>query len=788
MFKNYFKTTFRNLWKNKTHSFLNIFGLAIGIACATLIFLWVEDELNFDHNYEKRNYLYKVYANQEFEKNLSTVRATSGPMANALKTEIPGIKNAARLSFNASLKQLFSYDNKMINEQGYYADSAIFSMLMLPFVYGKPDNAFKQVHSLVISESMSKKFFSNTDPIGKTLKVNNEQEYIITGVFKDLPQNSTLQFQWLAPFEVFEATRDWLKGWNNNGVHTLVELQTGADAAPVNKILYNFLPSKDKQLHNVHCFLFSMNDWHLYNEFSNGVQAGGQIKYVRLFSLIACIILIIACINFMNLSTASSEKRAKEVGVRKVMGANKQKLIKQFIGESFVMSFISVSLAIGIIIISLNFFNSLVEKNLSIDLINPLHITSFIIIGFITGLLAGSYPAFYLSSFNPVAVLKGIKAKTNLSAGFIRKGLVVTQFCVSIILIICTIIIYQQVLHVKNRDLGYNKDNLIYLDAQKELKDHFDALRNDLLSADVVQNVALSADPLLQVGSSSDAFEWQGKDKSTHVNISMEYVSPQYVTTTGMKLIKGRDFYSNPKTDSNNVIINESLAKLMGRQGTPGNVISINEERYNVIGVAKDFVYNDVYNYSEPVILFCSLSNTNIVTIRFKDNIDLTKALSKTASVIKTYDPGYPFEYRFVNEDFNLLFKTETLIGKLAGIFSALAVTISCLGLFGLAAYTAERRTKEIGIRKVLGASVKGIAGLLSKDFLQLVFVSCIVAFPLAWWAMYVWLQNYPYRIEISWWVFLVAGASAILIAFITVSFQAIKAAIANPVKSLRTE
>lgn len=788
MFKNYFKTTIRNLWRNKTYSFLNIFGLAVGVACAMLIFLWVEDEVNFDHNYEKKNYLYKVFQNQSFEEGVSTMRATSGPLANALKTEIPGIKNTARLSFNANFKQLFSFKDKMINEQGYYADSSAFSMLMLPFVYGRADNAFKQVHSLVISESMSKKLFSNTNPTGKTLKVNNEQEYIITGVFKDLPESSTLQFQWLASFEVFEATRDWLKGWNNNGVQTLVELQKGADAASVNEKLYSFLPSKDKQLQNVHCFLFSLNDWHLYNEFKDGKQVGGQIKYVRLFALIACIILIIACINFMNLSTASSEKRAKEVGVRKVMGANKIKLIKQFIGESILVSFLSVAIAVGIIIIALHSFNSLVEKNLSIDLLNPLHIAFLIITGLITGLLAGSYPAFYLSSFNPIKVLKGIKVKTNISAGFIRKGLVVTQFSVSIILIICTIIIYQQVLHIKNRDLGYNRDKLIYINGEGELKDHFDAVRNDLLSTDAVQSVALSADPLLQVGSSSDAFEWQGKNQAEHINIYMEQVSPHYVSTSGMKLITGRDFYSNPKADSNNIIINESLAKLMGKQGTPGNVIINNEKRYQVIGIVKDFVFNDVYNYSEPVILFCSPTNTNIVTIRFKDNINLTEALSKTASVIKTYNPAYPFEYRFVNEDFHQLLKTETLIGKLAGIFSLLAITISSLGLFGLAAYTAERRTKEISIRKVLGASVKGIAGLLSKDFLQLVFVSCIVAFPLGWLAMDKWLQNYAYRIEISWWIFLVSGVSAIIVALITVSFQAIKVAITNPVKSLRTE
>jgi putative ABC transport system permease protein len=788
MLKNYLRTTLRSLLMNKTYSLLNIAGLAIGIASAAMIFLWVEDELGFDHQYEKRNYLYKVYQNQIHEGHAATFRGTPGPMAPALKADVPGIKNTARISpFNTNFKQLFTLGSKTINEQGYYADSTIFSMLSLTLLHTEPGNPLRQLYSLVISESMSRKFFGDHDPLGKSIKVNNEQDYVVTGVFKDLPANSTLQFQWLSPYEIFRSKNSWLEGWGNNGLTTLVELDPGTSSATVNKKLAGYLGSKAKNL-DVQCFLFSMNDWHLYSNFTDGKQSGGQIKYVKLFSLIAWIILFIACINFMNLATARSEKRAREVGVRKVMGAGKTKLIAQFMGESLIMSFVATLSAIVLLYLSLPGFNSLVGKQLSLNIFNPLHMTSLIIIAVITGIIAGSYPAFYLSSFNPVMILKGIRVKTSASAGFIRKGLVVLQFSVSVFLIISTVVIYQQVQHARQRDLGLDKDNLIYLDLHGQLKDHFDAIRNDLLSTGVVENAALSDAPLLQIWGNTDGFSWEGKDPNKNYLISFENISPHYLSTAGMKTITGRDFYSIPKVDSSNILITESLAKLMGNGKGPRIISASWGQKYNVIGVIKDFVFDDMYAQNGPVVIFCNPTNTNFLTIRFKKDVDLQKAVAKTEAVIKTDNPIYPFDYRFVDEDFNQSFKTETLIGKLAGIFASLAIFISCLGLFGLAAYTAESRTKEIGIRKVLGASASGLAGLLSKDFLQLVAISCMIAFPVALWAMNNWLRDYQYRTPIYWWVFAVAAIIALTIALGTVSFQAIKAAIANPVKSLRSE
>ena len=786
MIKNYFKTALRVLFNNKAHSFLNIAGLAIGIACASMIFLWVQDEMTFNHNFEKRNNLYTVFENQTYNGKTSTFRATPGPMAKALKADIPGIKNAARTA--GSDHQLFSLGDKAINEPGSYADAEILPMLNMPFIYGKSANALQQIHSVVISELMAKKFFGNTDPVGKTLRMNNEQDFTVTGVFKELPKNSTLQFHWLAPLTNIDHKMPWMQDWSANWARTYIELEPSADVSAVNKKLSTYLGTK-KTGNKTPAFLFAMNDWNLYDNFTNGKMDGGRIEYVRLFAAIAFIILIIACINFMNLSTARSEKRAKEVGVRKVMGAGKGKLIGQFIGEAVMMSFIAVVIAVGLVYIALPSFNSLVQKDLSVNVFESGHLIYLLAIGGVTGLLAGSYPAFYLSSFNPVTVLKSMKLKSGTGAGFIRQGLVVMQFSVSIILIIGTVVIYQQIQHVKNRELGYNKSNLIYINAQGKLTDHFAGIYNDLKQSGLVEDAALSEYPVVQIWNNTDNYSWKGKDASKNPLITWENVSSQFVKTMGMKLTSGRDFYPDSKLDSNNVIINEAFARQMGKEGHVGGIIREGGNKVlTITGIIKDFLYNDMYISGAPLLLYNHPEGTRVLSVRLKAGANLKEALNKTGDILKENNPGYPFEYKFIDEDFNQLFITETLTGNLAGVFASLAIFISCLGLFGLAAYTAERRIKEIGIRKVLGATVAGLTGLLSKDFLKLVGISCLIAFPVAWWAIAKWLQNYQYRITIHWWVFAIAGVLAMLIALATVSFQAIKAALSNPVKSLRSE
>jgi putative ABC transport system permease protein len=785
MLRNYIKAAFRNLWKNKGYSFLNIGGLAIGMACAGLIFLWVEDELTFNHYFSNRDNLYKTKDRQTYDGNTFTFDATPGPLAAAIRNEIPGLKNTARSTWGNGV--LFSVKDKPIYEQGLYVDSSFLTMFQLEFVQGNAKSAFAQQHSLVITETMANKFFGATNVIGKTLKVDNKEDYVISGIIKDLPKNVSFYFEWLVPFKVFEDQNKWLQSWGNNGVVTYVETVPNADVASINKKLYGFVQTKQKEA-SAHMSIYPMNRWRMYDNFENGNEVPGRIQYVHLFNVIAWIILVIACINFMNLSTARSEQRAREVGVRKVMGAGKRKLIAQFIGESVFTSLVALLLAVAIIYISLPAFNTLVEKHLSVNIFNPLHIGALLGIALVCGLIAGSYPAFYLSSFNPIYVLKGIKIKAGGSAGFIRKSLVVIQFSISVILIISTIVIYLQIFHVKDRDLGYNKNNLICMYIQGKMKDNYSVIKNDLMSTGLVQNSSLSTNQILQLGSNTGDFSWEGKDPSRQILITVEQVSQEYPSTMGLHMKEGREFYSDFKSDSNSVIINESLAALMNKKNILGSIISGQGQKFTVVGVTKDFIYNDMYAPAAPLMLFADTSNVNVMSIRLKEGASIPTALAKMETIFKNNNPGYPFDYSFVDQEFSKLFKTETLIGQLAEVFSILAIFISCLGLFGLAAYTAEKRSKEIGIRKILGASVQGITGLISKDFLLLVGISCLIAFPIAWWMMQNWLQNYKYRIEISWWIFIDAGLLAILIALLTVSFQAIKAAVANPISSLRSE
>jgi putative ABC transport system permease protein len=788
MIKNYIKTTLRSLLKNRGYSFLNIAGLAIGIACASLIFLWVQDELTFNHNFQKRGVLYKVYENQTYNGKTSTFFGTPGPMSKAMKAEIPGIKNTARLTGDGD-NQLFAFGDKVITEKGNFADPEVFSMLQLPFVKGSGAIAFNQLKSVVINETMAKKFFGDTDPMGKSLRVNNNDDFVVTGVFKDLPKNSTYQFQWLSPMAFIDHKQPWMTIWGANWCRTLVELEPNANLTAINQKLSHYIASKTKADNTTQCFLFAMNDWNLHNNFTDGKMDGGKIQYIRLFSFIAWIILLIACINFMNLSTARSEQRAKEVGVRKVMGAGKSKLIAQFIGEAVIMSTISVLVAVALIYAAMSSFNNLVQKDLAVDIFAPSHLAYLVSISIITGLLAGSYPAFYLSSFNPIGVLKNIKIKSGSGSNFIRQSLVVVQFSISIVLIIGTVIIYQQIQHVKDRNIGYNKNNLVYIQLQGKQSDHFTPVYNDLMRSGIVESAAVSDNKILEIGSNTDNYKWDGKDASKNPLISWQNVSPQFISTMGLTLVSGHDFNSSQAVDSTNVIINEAFAKQMGKEGRVGGIVRDGGNRaLQVIGVLKDYLYNDMYGTAAPLVLYNHPDGTSIMTIRFKAGVNIHDAIAKAGAIVKANNPGYPFEYQFIDDDFNQLFKTESLTGNLAGVFASLAIFISCLGLFGLAAYTAERRIKEIGIRKVLGASVSGLAGLLSKDFVKLVGISCLLAFPIAWWALNNWLKGYQYHVNIHWWVFALAGITALVIALTTVSFQAVKAALMNPVKSLRSE
>lgn len=786
MIRNYFKIAFRNLWKHKGYSFINIFGLAIGITCASLILLWVEDEMSFDQSIPDKDLVFKIPTNQKYDGEWRTFFvATPGPLAAALKTEIPEITKSAR---KRDKNFLFTIGDKSINSEGSYADEDLFEIFGLKFIAGDYKEAFKNKKSIVITEKIASILFgSSQEAIGKNIQVDQETEYTITGIIEDLPDNSSYPFSWLIPFENFTDGKEWTNGYGSNFTDTFVKLKSGAVVEKVNEKVKGIIPAKTGEK-DTEAILFSANDWHLRADFKNGEISGGRIEYVRLFIFIALIILIIACINFMNLSTARSEKRANEVGMRKALGSGKKQLIFQFITEAVFTAILSGIVSIILLMALIPHFNALIDKNLSLAIAKPIHFLPILFITLLCGIISGLYPAFYLSSFKPIEVLKGSLRQSG-SASFTRKTLVVIQFSISIIFIISTILVYQQVQHVKNRNLGMEKENLIEIPAANgTIIKNFKSIEQELKSSGLVDNIALINSQILSGGNNTSGIKWQGKPENQDILISYRTITPEFFKTAGMKIKEGNGFGNSQEADSTKVLISESFAKLMNTDNVIGKTINWNDQIFTINGVVKDFLYGDMYGTSDPVMFYHQAEGADYMYIKPTVGAAMNKVLSEIENVLKTQNPGFPFEYRFVDEAFNERFKSEQLVENLSQIFAVLAIIISCLGLFGLSAFTAEQRRKEIGVRKVLGSSVLGIVKLLSKDFLKLVLLAIIISIPVSWYVMQNWLQGFAYRIDIQLWVFAIAGLSAIFIAIVTVSFQAIKAAIANPVKSLRTE
>jgi putative ABC transport system permease protein len=807
MFKHFVGMTFRALQKNKVFSFLNIFGLAIGLACAGLIFLWVEDELNWDSNHVNKDRINIVRVNVTQDAGTWTHSSTPGPLAPSLAS-LPGVAATCRTSEGET--PVFRIGERVVQASGMYAEPSLFGIFTLPFVEGNPRSAFSQLYSIVITESAAKKFFGwEKEVLGKKVRMDDKQDYVVTGVVKDMPQNSSLQFEWLAPFQVYFQQNDHWQTWNNFGLTTYVMLKPGVDAAVINARWvapkYDFTTQKvEADVSSDHIFLFGMKQWHLYEQFENGkATGGGRIQYVRLFSMIAWIVLFIACINFMNLATARSEKRSREVGVRKVLGAGKGSLVGQFLGEALFMTLLAAIGAGIIVVLVLPAFNLLVGKNLSPGLDNPIHLVALLMLTLACGLVAGSYPSLYMSSFQPVVVLKGMKVRGG-GAGWIRKGLVILQFTMSIVLIIGTMIVYQQIQHVKNRDLGFNKDNLVQVPLRGNMNRDFARIRQDLINTGAVENAALADHVTLNAGDNTGGISWAGKSPDSKVTVSQRLVSPEYMATMGMHIREGRDFgpadtaslqkfvHRQGPAPLLHVVITTSMERLMGKGSAVGKQLQYNSNfgmiSMTVVGVIRDYVYGNMYGESAPVVFYCIKDFTSLMYMRLNPGVPVQQAMTNMEAVLKKDNPGYPFEFSFVDDQFNNMFISEMLISKLSRVFASLAILISCLGLFGLAAYMAERRIKEVGIRKVLGASPIRITKLLSRDFLQLVLISCLISFPLAGWIMHNWLRGYAYRIDIQWWVFLMAGTMAMVIALVTVGTQALKAAMANPTRSLRSE
>jgi predicted permease len=792
MFKTFFKIAWRNLLKRKVFTTINILGLAIGITCSGLILLWVEDEVNYDGVFPKQDLIYYVPTNQKFEGELYTFYSTPGPLAEDLKEEIPEITKAA-ISWSGEI--LIANGDTGINRRGRYADPDFLDIFSLKFVEGDVKNALNRPDAIVLTQRTAAAIFGeSTEALHRVLRVDNKYNFTVTGVVENLPDNVTFDFDWLLPFERFqlgEEDMSWAEEYGNNFADTFVELAPNADFEAVDAKVRALIPSKMKDLDISpnQAFLHTIRDWHLRSAFRNGKKVGGQVTLVRMVGLIGFIILLIACINFMNLSTARSEKKAKEVGIRKVLGSGKKTLVSQFMAEAFITASLSAVLSIVMLLLLLPSFNTLVEKQLELRLYDINHLLSLIGITLVCGFLAGWYPALYLSSFRPVQVLKGLQRKQG-HAALIRKGLVITQFSVSIIFIISTVIVYQQVQYARGRDLGYAKEQLVSIAVNGDIIKEFNPIKQDMIASGHIENVALSNSNMLSGGNNGAGLSWQGGSETEDILVRFRYVSPGFFETMGLTIIEGHGFNENKVADSTNILITESFAKLLGEGSALGKKVTRNKNEYDIVGVVNDYIYGDVYgnDRSGPVMFYNHPEFGNTLYVKLKQEASVSEAISTIVKVMKQYNPAFPLDYRFENDIFNASFRNEELIGDLSKIFSILAIVISCLGLFGLSAFTAEQRKKEIGIRKVLGASISGIVQLLSNEIIRLLLVALVIAVPVSWWAMHLWLEKFTYRIAIDWRVFVVAGLAATFIALLTISYQSIRSAIANPVKSLRTE
>jgi len=788
MIKNYFKTAWRNLLQNKTFSLINIFGLALGMTCSLVIMLWLNDEMQKDKFHQNGKRLYRVMENQAYSGNVSTFDATPGILADNIVKDFPDIQMASQMLWEE--EPLFSVGNTYDKEKGRYVERDFLRMFSFKLAKGDPATALARPDAVVISKNLADKYFKGQDPIGKMIRIDNTDNLIVTGVLDEIPKSSSLTFDFLISFRQWRKKNDWAKEWDNNGPRCYVMLAPNASIDKVNAKIKNYIKTKKKES-NVELFLQNYGDSYLYSDWENGKQTGGRIEYVKIFSIVAIIILIIACINFMNLATARSLRRAREIGVRKVVGAGKRQLIGQFIGESLFVSFLAICFSLLIVMLLLPSFNTLTEKHLSLDLTDPSFLIVLLGLTLVTGIVSGSYPALFMSSLKPIIVLKGL-LKFKSGATYFRKALVVFQFALSIILILGMIVIYRQIDYIHNKNLGFAKEDLLYMPLEGELQKTYPTFKEQLLRQPGIKYVTSAQSSPLEVGSSTAGVRWPGKDTTKLILFSNNPVTYDYIKAMGIQMVAGRDFSNEFGLDTMNYLVNEAAAKKIGYKDPVGKELTMWGDKGMIVGVMKDYHHNSLHVPIEPLILRLhkmSWGGTYWGNVIVRTEKGKTKqAIASMEKLFKQFNPGFPFKYYFTDDEIANRYKAEYTVSRLSRYFAFLAIFISCLGLFGLVTFTAEQKTKEIGIRKVLGASVTGIVGMLSKDFLTLVVIAAVIAFPIAWWAMHRWLNDFAYRVNIGWWVFVVAGVVALLIALLTISFQSVKAAIANPAKSLRTE
>ncbi len=797
MFKNYIKIAFRNLLKNKVYSFINIFGLAIGMAVTIMIGLWIADELNHDNNFKNKGQIAQIFQSQKFNGKIGTGPAIPRPLEFEIRNKYSDdFKNISMATWEAP--RYLEYKGKSISRDGNYMQDEALEMFDFTIIKGAK-NALDKKNAIMLAESTAKDLFGEEEPLGKLITVNNTHSMEVTAIYENLPANSSFKnLEYLMPWKHYITTQEWLKEaeteWGNNSFQLFVQLHDNSSMEAVSekiKDLKKNVATEEAQF-NPQLFLHPMKDWYLRNDFVDGVKTGGRIENLWLFGIIGAFVLLLACINFINLSTARSEKRATEVGIRKSIGSKRVQLILQFLSESFLVVVFAFVLALGLVLLFMDGFNNLASKAIVFPWGNIQFWSVSIAFILFTACLSGSYPALYLSSFNPVAVLKGT-FKAGKFAALPRKVLVVTQFTFSIALIIGTLLVMSQIQHSKDRPIGYNTNGLIQIPVMsQEFLGKADVMRNQFMASGGVVNMSTTSSPTTSVWSNQGGYSWDGKPEGFQDNFAYMRVSHEFVETLGLKLIDGRGFSRAFATDSNAVVLNETAVKYMGLKDPIGKYMKFSDgegDPIKIIGIVKDMIVQSPYGkVKQAMYVFDKVESASFYNLRLNPEKSVSESLALVEKTYKANFPNLPFDYQFIDQVYARKFSSQERVASLAKVFTILAIFISCLGLFGLASFVAEQRTKEIGIRKILGASVSHLWVLLSKDFITLVIIALLIASPAAYYIMSQWLQKFTYRIDISWNIFLIAGIGALAITFITVSIQAVKTVTANPANSLRTE
>jgi predicted permease len=786
MLSSYLATSLRFFRKQLSYTLINVGGLSIGITCSLFILLWVQDELKVDRFHANEGQLYRAMRHAYFtDGKVFTWSAVPKPLAETLEEEYPEVLEAELMSWEQEF--LIAREAQAYKEKGRFAGKDFFSIFSYPFLEGNPEKALEDVNAIVISRSLARKVFGDAPALGKILRVDDRAEFKVTGVFEDVPAASSIRFDFIIPVEEYIRRNDWVEDWGNNGLRMFVLLDENTSYQAFNTKIKDIIREHSEDS-NADVFLQPYEDMYLYSDFEEGKLVGGRIAYVRIFSIVAIFVLVIACINFMNLSTAKAAKRAREVGIRKAVGARQSSLFAQFMSESFLIVGMAMVLALGLLWLLLPSFNALTEKSISLNLLDPSLILILLAVLLFTGLLAGSYPAFFMSSLNPIKILRG-SLRSGKQASLFRKGLVVFQFGISILLIVGTAIIYQQIQFIQDKNLGIERENLLYMPLEGSLQEDYRSFKNELLKQPGIQHISSASQHPLSVGNSTTGVAWDAKLPDDQILFSIINADYDFVETMRMELLQGRTFSEEFSTDSVNVIINQEAARAMGMDDPIGKDISIwDEYSGQIIGLVRDFHYNSMHEKIGPLIIRLDPERAkSLAFIRTEPGMT-TEALAAMEAGSQAFNPAFPFEYHFVDQDFEEIYRSEMTIGRLASIFALVAIFVSCLGLLGLASYTAEQRVKEISVRKVLGASVSNLVMLLSGEFSRLVMIGFLLAAPLAYFLMEQWLQGFAYRVHLSVVIFAVAGVTALLLAWLTVAYQSFRTARCNPADVLRNE